>query len=81
VLTGRGYRQPLQRQLDLVEIELHARVLRIEQGNLLNAILLVVVKYFHIPVVKQVQIDFVVIIANGRNENTFLVKRLYLLRQ
>lgn len=49
---------------------------RIQGQNLFDEISLVMIKDFHIAIVKQVQVHFISIVANRSNKRTRLIKRL-----
>lgn len=51
-------------------------MVEIQPVNFFDTVQFVVVKHFHIKTIKQVEVDFVAVIANGHNEVSFCIKPL-----
>lgn len=50
---------------------------RIEELNFFDLVQFMVVKYFYIKIVKQIQIHLVPIVPDGHHKVTFLIKKFY----
>ena len=67
----------LQAKLDLIGIEFHSRMRAVEQIDSVDNRLLVVDENFNVVGAQEIEIYFVAIVADGRNERGVSVKRLH----
>jgi hypothetical protein len=63
-------------KLDLVDVKFGARVTSVQRYDLLNQVVLVIVKYLNIKVSDQVEVHFIAVVSNAGNKRSALIEHL-----